>query len=164
MGVLGGAPAFPSFIDWGINQTEVLMCACQGMSTPDQDVLRRQIAKRAALLVAALPDDLSLKAVSDDKAAAFLRAAREFAVECTFVPAWGEAEAEHHGRALDLTLAAFELGSGVAAATADHCGRVKQTCVRRCDEADGGYFCYFDCRLEYFVCLASVVLSRTALQ
>ncbi len=34
------------------------------------------------------------------------------------------------------------------------CGAAKDKCNQGCHNKDAGYFCFFDCRLEYYVCLA----------
>jgi hypothetical protein len=40
----------------------------------------------------------------------------------------------------------------------EDCGAAKDRCVTRCNEKiDPGYWCYFDCRLEYMACLGSTL-------
>lgn len=42
----------------------------------------------------------------------------------------------------------------------EDCGLAKDRCNQRCHDRDAGYFCFFDCRLEYLVCLAGTIFKR----
>jgi hypothetical protein len=38
-------------------------------------------------------------------------------------------------------------------------GAAKDKCNARCHARDAGYFCFFDCRLEYIACLAGTLFK-----
>ncbi len=40
----------------------------------------------------------------------------------------------------------------------EECGVAKDKCYRVCHRQDKGYFCFFDCRLEYMACLVDSVI------
>jgi hypothetical protein len=134
------------------------MSECQKEAGEKEAVTKQRIAKRAAVACASLPDELTIKGLTDKKAAKFLSAMRTFMAECTLAYSWGREDVASYSRTLDLAEGAFELGS-FAEASAAGCGAAKRVCVQTCDYEDGSYFCYFDCRLEYAACLASVVLG-----
>lgn len=142
-----------------IDSEEKTVCGCEKKTDDNDAAVKQRIAKKAAVLCASLPDELTCKNLSDQKAAKFLSAMRDFAAECTLAGNWGRDEAASYGRTLELVEAAFDLNS-FAEATAAGCGDAKRTCVLRCDIDDGGYFCYFDCRLEYMACLVGTLLGN----
>ena len=41
----------------------------------------------------------------------------------------------------------------------EECGKAKDRCNAACHARDAGYFCFFDCRLEYLVCLGGTIFN-----
>ena len=137
---------------WGNVMTESKKCA------KTEAAIKQRIAKRAVVLCASLPDELSCQTMPDQKVAHLLSATRALMAEFTLANNWDKAEAASYERALDLAEVAFEFATSAVPEKASGCGAEKRVCVERCDNEDG-YFCYFDCRLEYITCLASVVVG-----
>jgi hypothetical protein len=133
------------------------MNECEKCDKPE-GAIKQSIAKKAAVLCASLPDEVSCKNMADQKLASLLSATRSLMAECTLANNWDRAEAASYDRALALAEVAFEFATS-AERDAAGCGRAKTVCREQCDVEDGGYFCYFDCRLEYVTCLASVVVA-----
>ena len=48
-------------------------------------------------------------------------------------------------------------GGGAGKSCTAKCTDEKESCRQGCDASDGGYFCYFDCRLSYMACLAGCI-------
>jgi hypothetical protein len=126
-------------------------------------VTKKRIAKKAAVLCASLPDELTCKALTNRNAADFLSAMRAFMAECTLANSWDREDFASYSKGLELVEVSFELGSSMKPVTTtpqSTCGDAKRDCVNGCDNEDAGYFCYFDCRLEYVTCLiGSVIVS-----
>ena len=132
------------------------MTDCRNCDKPDASI-KQSIAKKAAVLCASLPDEVSCTNMDDQRLASLLSATRSLMAECTLANNWDRADALSYDRALALAEVAFEFAT--AERDAAGCGAAKKVCREQCDFEDGGYFCYFDCRLEYVTCLASVVVG-----
>lgn len=137
---------------------ETNMCDCGKTKTSEYD-FKKGIARKAAVLVASLPDERACGAMVDRDAARFLSAIRNFTAECTLAHSWNANDIASYGRALELVEATFEFAAPKSPTRT--CGEEKNLCVEKCDIKDGGYFCYFDCRLEYVTCLAGTVLKAS---
>ena len=134
---------------------------CAGCT--DSDIaIKRRIAKRAAVLGAELPSESPF---ADQNLANLLSATRVLMAECALANSWDKEEAASYARVLDFAEVALELASssmppGTAEAKPAECGYAKKVCIEECRSEDGGYFCFFDCRLEYFTCLAGTIWTR----
>lgn len=125
--------------------------------------IKRRIAKRAAALGAMLSGESTYPNLADQKVANLLSVTRGLMAECALANSWDKAEAASYARAIDFAEAAFEFATSAEPEKASSCGAAKKVCVRECDDEDG-YFCYFDCRLEYISCLASVVVGGASVE
>lgn len=125
----------------------------------DPASIKKRIAKRAAVALAGLPEVGSDN--GDEKKAALISGLRSLFAELSLAGTWDLEDAKSYERTLDFVEVALEYavaGSGrVAEQTAANCGAAKRTCNTQCHEEDGSYWCFVDCRIEYGVCLASVI-------
>jgi hypothetical protein len=143
-------------------------CSCQngiGKEDKTETAIKKRIARRAAILCASLPDKLTCNNLSDRKTADFLSTIRDFAAECTLANNWSAEEFYLYGKALEMFEVAYEYAlprdNSPQPPTTEtaKCGAEKDKCKQGCDgDEDAGFFCYFDCRLEYAACLAGNVL------
>jgi len=124
----------------------------------------RAIAVRALKLLASLPDEYTCARNFPKSTANFLSAARDFAADCAMAHTWTEEEARTRFDALKLSDAGStyvsELqppGGGGGESDSARCNREKDECNDRCHSSNGGYFCFFDCRLTYIACLAGTI-------
>jgi len=131
------------------------MCDCNNEADKPEAEMKKRIAKRAAVLFALLPDEQISHSLTDRKVANLLLATRSFAAECTLAVSWTMEKIVSYNTGLELAEAALEFAA--ASTKQAECGAAKKTCRTICDINDEGYFCYFDCRLEYVVCLASSI-------
>lgn len=144
-------------------------CGCGG--TKSTDGRRRAFAERATKLALSLPDDVTCTKNYKPPEAQFLSSLRDLAAECSLALTWSESEAESRAAALRFADAAVTYGfstvaempvggggGGSGESCTARCNREKDECRGNCDnDPDAGYFCYFDCRLAYFACLASCI-------
>jgi hypothetical protein len=133
---------------------------CAGCTDSDT-AIKRRIAKRAAVLGAELQSE---PPPADQNLANLLSATRVLMAECALANSWDKEEAASYARVLDFAEVALELASssmppGTAETKASECGDAKRVCVENCHQQDG-YWCFVDCRFEYFTCLASTIWTR----
>ncbi|CCM75124.1 hypothetical protein [Rhizobium mesoamericanum] len=137
-------------------------CNCQDSGKSDAE-LRKAFAARAMKLAMALPDELTCREKFSAPEAEFLSALRDVAVTYSFAQNWSDSEARAQLDALRLADAAMSFmakdngGGGGGPSCTARCTAEKEQCRQNCDNADAGYFCYFDCRLSYMACLASCI-------
>jgi hypothetical protein len=147
------------------------MCDCKSASEEKSSAtsisVKRKVSERALKLALSLPDDVTLGKQFANQEAAFLSSLRNLASSFSMAHLWSdeEAAARHDGFALadasiTLTVAAARAngGGGNGPSCTARCTAEKDSCRGSCDASPGaGYFCYFDCRLSYFACLASCI-------
>jgi hypothetical protein len=148
-----------------------MACNCQDSKMSNEDA-RAAFAERSARLATALPDDVASREKFGPATGEFLSALRDTAAGYALARDWSEREARQRFEAFRLADAALSYGLELAASVAKaapggtgggglsctaRCTSEKESCRQDCNAADGGYFCYFDCRLSYMACLASCI-------
>lgn len=126
---------------------------------------RKSVAERAMKLALSLPDDFTCRKNFEPHEAEFLSSLRSLAVGFSSAREWSDREARSRYESFAFADAAIAYvarqnnggGGGESPSCTAKCTTEKETCRQNCDNADGGYFCYFDCRLSYMACLAGCI-------
>jgi hypothetical protein len=149
-----------------------MTCSCNS-SGSSTSAGKRAFSERALKLALSLPDDVTCKKNFTETEALFLSSLRNLAAEFSHAHTWSDSEARSRSQTLAFADAVFTYGyeTGKAEQAKDtggggggggsctaRCVSEKDSCRSNCDaDDDAGYFCYFDCRLAYFACLAGCV-------
>lgn len=142
-------------------------CGCKEIGKSESDG-RTALAQHAMKIAMALPDEVSCREKFSADEAEFLSGLRDLAVSYSFADKWSDTEAKAHLDGLRFADAAISYGlarrlndggGGGGPSCTSRCTSEKEQCRQSCDNADGGYFCYFDCRLSYMACLASCIFG-----
>ena len=140
---------------------------CDTTKSSSHQEQARALSERALKLAMSLPDDVTCEKHFPHAEAAFLSALRNMAAGLSFAHSWSESEALTRADGLmfadaalayGLAAARINNGGGTGASCTSTCTSEKDSCKNGCDaNPAAGYFCYFDCRLSYFACLAGCI-------
>jgi hypothetical protein len=142
-----------------------MSCHCQDQSSSSRD-RQNVFAERAMKLAMALPDAVTCNKTYLESEAGFLNALRDLASGYALAHTWSESEARTRFEALKFADAAFSYasqlapgggGGGGGESCTARCNREKNQCTQSCNDSDGSYWCFFDCRLTYMACLAGCI-------
>lgn len=121
-----------------------------------------RIASTANNSLRRYPSSPQIRNIRNPKIQSVLERGRKLLEAGKAATGWNAAQLSDYANQVDRYLKEAEavaLDNNTGGTKQEECGRAKDRCRDSCDAQDAGYFCYFDCRLEYMVCLGGTIFN-----
>ena len=126
-----------------------------------QEGIPRRIATTANNSLRNYPSSTQIRNIGNPKKRSILERGRKLLEAGKAATGWNATQLSDYANQVDQYLkeaqAVARDNNPTGGTQQEECGKAKDRCNDRCHARDAGYFCFFDCRLEYLTCLAGTI-------
>ena len=143
--------------------TGPLIATPQDAQKAIQEGILGQLATKANTSLRNYPSAPKIRNITNPKTRGILERGRNLLETGKAANSWNATQLSGFANQLDQFLKEAEAAVKAAkpnnngGTSQENCGAAKDRCNQRCHDRDAGYFCFFDCRLEYYTCLAGTI-------
>ena len=166
--VLGQTPQSKTSSRTATGSADALLIATpQDAKKAIQQGILGPIASKASNSLRSYPSSLQIRKIGNPRIRKILARGRNLLEAGTAAKGWNATRLSGFASQLDQYLKEAE---AVVNSTKlknentprEDCAATKDKCNQGCHDRDAGYFCFFDCRLNYLICLAGTLFNTSS--